>query len=87
MNNYSERRSIGVVGFRGYSGAELVRILSRHPDIDVVLLEHRSDPDARPQPLGRKPPRTIVATAEAVRQEKLDLVFLGTPPEAPRSST
>ena len=82
MNNYSKRRLVGVVGFRGYSGAELLRILAHHPGVEVVLLEHRSDSARRPQPLGAPQPKTIPATADAVRQEKLDLVFLGTPPEA-----
>ncbi|MFL6416260.1 MAG: N-acetyl-gamma-glutamyl-phosphate reductase [Bryobacteraceae bacterium] len=80
MNNYA-RRAVGVVGFRGYSGAELVRILSRHPGVEVVLLEHRADSDEGVRPLGSKVPKTIPATAEAVGAEKLELVFLATPPE------
>ena len=32
---------VGIVGYRGYSGAELVRILSRHSGVTPVLLEHR----------------------------------------------
>ena len=79
MNNYS-RRSVGVVGSRGYSGAELLRILRRHPSVDPVLLEHRADSDETSGPLGQKPLETIPATAEAVRNEKLELVFLATPP-------
>jgi N-acetyl-gamma-glutamyl-phosphate reductase len=70
---------VGVVGFRGYSGEELVRILSRHPAVDLVLLEHRSDSEQRVGPLGQKPPKTIPATPEAIRQEGLELVFLATP--------
>ena len=70
---------MGVVGFRGYSGAELVQILRRHPSVEVVLLEHRSDAEERVRPLGQQPPKTIPATAEAIQQEKLDLVFLATP--------
>ncbi|MBV9266246.1 MAG: N-acetyl-gamma-glutamyl-phosphate reductase, partial [Acidobacteriaceae bacterium] len=50
--------------------------------IELFLLEHRSDSEGRPHPLGIRPPKTIAATADAIRQEKLDLVFLGTPPEA-----
>lgn len=69
------------MGFRGYSGAELVRILLRHAGVEVFLLEHRSDPGQRALPLGQKPPQTIPATAEAVKQEGLSLVFLATPPE------
>ncbi len=70
-----------MVGFRGYSGVELVRILSRHPAVDPYLLEHRSDSEERPVPLGHKPPKSIAATPEAIKQEKLDLVFLATPAE------
>ncbi len=79
MNNYSNRCSIGVVGFRGYSGAELVRLLARHPGVDVILLEHRSDSESRIGPLGQTPPKVIPATLDAIRQEKLELIFLATP--------
>lgn len=72
---------MGVAGFRGYIGAELVRILTRHPAIEPVLLEHRNDQQDRPIPLGRKPLRTIASTAESIRQEKLEVVLLGTPAE------
>jgi N-acetyl-gamma-glutamyl-phosphate reductase len=81
VNNNSIRHSVGVVGFRGYSGVELVRLLSRHPSIDLFLLEHRSDSEQRPMPLGHRPPTTIAATPEAIKQEGLHLVFLATPPE------
>jgi N-acetyl-gamma-glutamyl-phosphate reductase len=81
VNNYSKRVPVGIAGFRGYSGGELVRILSGHPEVEVVLLEHRSDSEAHPGLLGLKPPKSIPATAEAVRQEGLELVFLATPAE------
>jgi N-acetyl-gamma-glutamyl-phosphate reductase len=81
VNNNSVRHSVGVVGFRGYSGIELVRLLSRHPSIELFLLEHRSDSEQRPMPLGHRPPTTIPATPEAIKQEGLHLVFLATPPE------
>ena len=79
MNNYSKRHSVGVVGFRGYGGAELVRILSHHPGVEITLLEHRSDAEEGVHPLGQKPPKTVPATPEAIRQEGLELVFLATP--------
>jgi N-acetyl-gamma-glutamyl-phosphate reductase len=81
VNNYSQRRPVGVLGFRGYSGAELISILSRHPGVELHLLEHRSDSPDRPRPLGYRPPKTIPATAAAIREEGLDLVFLATPAE------
>lgn len=71
---------MGVLGFRGYSGAELVRILARHSAVETILLEHReSDSDAPTAPLGQKPPQTIPATPAAIRQEGLQLIFLATP--------
>lgn len=81
MNNNTIRHRVGVVGFRGYSGAELVRLLSYHPNVDLFLLEHRSDSEERPLPLGHPVPKTISATPEAIKQEGLDLVFLATPAE------
>ena len=71
---------VGIVGFRGYSGAELVRLLSRHPHAEPVLLEHR-DSDDRPRPLGAAGPRRIPCSGEAARAAGLAAVFLATPPE------
>lgn len=70
-----------MAGFRGYAGAELLHILSRHPGVEVVLLEHRTDADARLMPLGQKPPKTIPATVEAIRAEGISLIFMATPVE------
>lgn len=81
MNNYSKRHLVGVAGFRGYSGAELLRILGRHPSIEPVLLEHRQDPEPTNAPLGLKPLRSIPSSADAVRQEGLAAVLLATQPE------
>ncbi|HEY1213125.1 MAG TPA: N-acetyl-gamma-glutamyl-phosphate reductase, partial [Bryobacteraceae bacterium] len=72
---------MGIAGFRGYAGAELVRILSRHSGVEVVLLEHRGDTESRPVPLGQKLPKTLPATIEAISKEKISLVFLATPVE------
>lgn len=73
--------SVGVVGFRGYSGAELVRILQRHSHTQPVLMEHRSDSSAHPLPRGAKAPLTIPCTADAVKAHGIKAVFLATPPE------
>jgi N-acetyl-gamma-glutamyl-phosphate reductase len=58
-----------------------VRILLRHSEVDLVLLEHRSDSEDRPGLLGLKPPKSIPATAEAIQQEGLELVFFATAAE------
>jgi N-acetyl-gamma-glutamyl-phosphate reductase len=75
------RHPVGIVGFRGYSGAELVRILDRHPSVATVLLEHRHEPEHRPQPIHNHPHDRLACTPEAVRDSGLALVFLATPPE------
>ena len=76
-----ERRQVGIVGHRGYSGAELVRLLARHPFANPVLLEHREDHPAAAVIRNRKPVAQLPCTANAVRGEAIALVFLATPPE------
>jgi N-acetyl-gamma-glutamyl-phosphate reductase len=75
------RSPVGIVGFRGYSGAELVGILERHPHVEPILLEHRSDAGERPLPRGHAGPKRIPYTADSVRSENLAAVFLATPAE------
>ncbi len=75
------RKRVGVVGFRGYSGADLVGILKRHPHAEPFLLEHRAEADDQPEIRGQKPARRIPLSPEAVRAERLAVVFLATPPE------
>ncbi len=78
VNNHSVLA--GIVGFRGYSGAELVSILDHHPHATPVLLEHR-DKEEAPKRLGEKGPKRLPCTAHAVRSEGLGVVFLATPPD------
>jgi N-acetyl-gamma-glutamyl-phosphate reductase len=63
---------VGIVGFSGYSGAELVTILSKHPHVEPVLLEHREA-----EPNFRSAARRLPYSADL----GLALVFLATPPE------
>jgi len=74
-------RRVGVVGFRGYSGAELVHLLGFHPSLDPVLLEHRADVPGAPAPRGTVGPPRIPCTVEAARNEGVEAVALATPPE------
>jgi len=75
------KQRVGIVGFRGYSGTELVRILRPHRHVEPVLLEHRQDPADRPQPFNADQPRRAACSAEVVASEQLVLVFLATPAE------
>ncbi len=71
----------GIVGFRGYSGAELLRLLDMHPQVVPWRMEHRADAAASPSPRGKSATQTLPATAEAAREAGLDVVFLATPHE------
>jgi N-acetyl-gamma-glutamyl-phosphate reductase len=71
----------GIVGYRGYSGAELLHILERHPHAEPVLMEHRDDGAIASPIRNAASPRRIACTQEAVRNEGLAVVFLATPPE------
>ncbi len=68
----------GIAGFTGYSGAELVRILSRHPAVEPVLLEFRESGE-RPHPLNGRELKRMPCTAESVKSAGLAAVFLATP--------
>ena len=70
---------VGIVGFTGYSGRELITLLSRHPHVEPVLLEHREASD-RPRPMGHEGPRRMPCTADSVRSGGLAAVFFATPP-------
>jgi N-acetyl-gamma-glutamyl-phosphate reductase len=61
----------GIVGFRGYSGQELIQILHRHRYVAGVALEHRSD-STTAAPL----------SGQTVKDQELAVVLLATPPEA-----
>ena len=79
MNNYSKPWRAGIVGFRGYSGSELVRLLAQHRQVEPVLLEHRQDFEERPKPLNTGQPARVALTPGVVKSETLALVFLATP--------
>jgi N-acetyl-gamma-glutamyl-phosphate reductase len=71
---------VGIVGHSGYSGAELVRILGRHPAVEPVLLDHREG-DRGPAIRRARGPRHLPCTPETVKEQGLAVVFLGTSPE------
>ena len=73
--------AVGIVGFRGYSGVELERLLGRHRHVTVYRLEHRQDAGHRPEPLGETVVPSIACNSEAAREAGIRVVFLATPVE------
>jgi N-acetyl-gamma-glutamyl-phosphate reductase len=74
------RVEVGIVGYRGYSGAELLRLLAWHPSVQPVLLEHREEAEKSVVRLKKTVPQ-LPCTPDAVRAGDIALVFLATPPE------
>jgi N-acetyl-gamma-glutamyl-phosphate reductase len=72
---------VGVVGFLGYGGAELVAILERHSGVEGLLLADLADSAGSPQPRGHRGHPRVPSMPEAVRQEGAAVVFLATPHE------
>ena len=70
------RTRVGIAGFTGYSGAELLRILKTHPCAEPVLLEHRPVADSE-LPVGEDTPRIPFEMA-ALAGEGVEIVFLAT---------
>ena len=78
----------GIVGASGYTGAELLRLLARHPDVEVVAATADTQagvPAAElyPSLAAAYPDLTFVASdVDELLTHRLDLVFLGLPHEA-----
>jgi len=93
MYNYSHTTSgktlrAGILGHSGYSGAELLRLLEKHPAVVPVLLDHRraegGGDSARPAPAGGgnlPQAQRLPWKPGVIAEQRLDVVFTATPPE------
>ena len=71
---------VGVVGFSGYSGAELVKILKGHGGVEAVLLEHRSQANIDKRVWFEETNR-LPWSVESLKEGNISLVFFATPHE------
>jgi N-acetyl-gamma-glutamyl-phosphate reductase len=71
------RIRVGIIGATGYVGAELIRLLARHPNVDLVGLAGR---DRHGDPIGRTHPH-LATTGLEVESDlpEADAVFLALP--------
>ncbi len=72
------RIPVGIIGYRGYAGAELLRILESHPHVQPLV---RSDLEGAPPPSIRNGagPSPLPCDPKTVRAEGVKVVFLATP--------
>jgi len=74
-----ERRlSVGIVGATGYVGSELVRLLARHPDVEIAGLQAR---DRDQEPIGTTHAHLsgTELLVDATLPDGLDAIFLALP--------
>lgn len=80
----AEKKKIGILGASGYTGAELVRLLLRHPRVEIVVLTAdrragQSMGDVFPQFAPYDLPRLVTIDEVDWAKAKLDLVFCALP--------
>jgi N-acetyl-gamma-glutamyl-phosphate reductase len=80
----AEKKKVGILGASGYTGAELVRLLLRHPKVEIVLLtaDRRAGQamgDVFPQFAPYDLPKLISIEAVDWQKANLDLLFCALP--------
>jgi len=70
---------IGIFGASGYSGWELFKILTRHPNVDVVFSTSESFTGQKISDIWPSGNNTILQSAESVDLSSVDCVFLCLP--------
>jgi N-acetyl-gamma-glutamyl-phosphate reductase len=84
MSTQGNKAKIGVLGASGYTGAELVRLLLRHPRVDIALLtaDRRAGQEMRsvfPQFSPYALPKLVAIESIDWKQAALDLAFCALP--------
>jgi N-acetyl-gamma-glutamyl-phosphate reductase len=82
------RLRAGLLGYTGYSGAELLGLLQKHPFVAPVLLAHRKAEESlaerRPLPCGpagAEPVPQLAWEPGVISKNGIEVVFTATPPE------
>lgn len=73
---------VGIVGGTGYTGVELLRLLARHPQVELKAITSRKEagmPVAEMFPNLRGRVKLAFSTPEEARLEHCDVVFFATP--------
>ncbi len=78
MTANASRIRVGIIGATGYVGAELIRILARHPSVELAGLTGR---DRHGDPIGAVHPHLATSglTLDEALPEGLDAVFVALP--------
>lgn len=78
----SQKINVGIVGGTGYTGVELIRLLSQHPQAQLTLLTSRSEMGRRVDdmfPSLRGESDLVFSDLDETELSKCDVVFFATP--------
>ena len=82
-------KRVGIIGASGYTGAELLRLVAQHPDLEVVYATGDSQAGTLASglypSLSARYPDLVFEEFDPARAAGLDVVFLGLPHEASMS--
>lgn len=86
MYDHASMVDVGIIGASGYTGAELLRLVAQHPEMNVVYATGDTQAGTRAAALypslGAAYPDLVFESFDPARAVGLDLVFLGLPHEA-----
>ena len=86
MSSGSGTVKVGIIGASGYTGAELLRLVAQHPQMELAYATGDSQAGVRAAELypslAAAYPDLVFAEFDAAQAEGLDVVFLGLPHEA-----
>ena len=74
--------NVGIVGGTGYSGVELIRLLSSHPQVNIEVVTSRANsgkPVAETFPNLRDMPKLCFSDPVTESYQNCELVFFATP--------
>src|SRR5688572_28784361 len=74
MNDYAVRR-VGVLGATGYTGRELLRLLARHPGVQIAFATSESEPGMPLRRLVRGVPDLALIRSEEAPLDAVEVVF------------
>ena len=77
-----DKKKIGIIGATGYTGSELVRILTNHPDVEITMITSESRAgelfsDVHPFLHGIADQKLV--SINQIDDYELDLIFLALP--------
>jgi len=79
MVNIKNKKSVAIIGARGYVGLELIKILAQHAYVDIVAVSSRSAAGEKVEEIKNKEISYQDLNPQETAELKADIVFLALP--------